>query len=183
MTPGHQPPVPVTNQRGSSAVARPKHGLPLLCVRAVRAVLGLNEDQPLALAECGALRFVFDLRAESARRRMLRFFARGVLEYLRRENPEGARQYAGLLSCSAHNLPVEDLVLEDVIKEILPSGHYLRTPQLQDAFGVTAGHVLHLVDDGSLEVVKGSVRHPGTRGCAAIKRASLVRFLTERRLS
>jgi hypothetical protein len=179
----------VASRRRPSALDRLNHATPLLCVRAVKSLLALNEDKALALAQCGALKFVFDLRTGRARRRMLRFLPRAVLHYLARHDPQAARQCAGLLTSSEDKAPVNELTLSDAVSEIIgkgsagPDGQYLRTPEVQTAFNVTSGHILRLIDEGSLEVVKGTVRHTGPQGAAAIKHRSLVKFLTERRVS
>ncbi len=165
--------------------------LPMVDVAAVRAALGVNEDEVLDLIEDGQLAWAWDISTEAAEKAEVRILARCVREY----------QMFGDKDRLAGGNP-RDITFEEVVQIVFP-GHQTRPwvwgRELARAFNCSSDHVLNLIRGGSLCLLPGHVvpkavprstpnhqpatigwrRGPGGSPCVALE--SVLRFLKERR--
>jgi hypothetical protein len=156
-------------------------------IAAVRAALGVNEDDVLNLIDEGHLAWAWDIATKQATKAEMRILARSVSAY------QNAEQ--GLRGVS------NEFTFEEVAAFVLGGQHrpWLWGRELSRALNCSSEHVLNLVREGSLKLLPGHMvpngqrrtganrgngeigwrRGPGGSPCVAYE--SVLRFLKERK--
>ncbi len=137
---------------------------PMLGVESWRALTGLDEDELVAEVTSGKVRFAFNLARQGADRQYLRVWNRSIICFL---NPELTQPQS----------------LPEVLNYILPHRrHTLRASDLMRSFNVSSQHVLNLIEDKCFAEVSGHADAAHPKASPVLTRASVVNFLTERRI-
>jgi len=157
--------------------------LPMVDIAAVRAALGVNEDEVLDLIEDGQLAWAWDISTKGTGKAEMRIFARSVSAY---QNAQG-----GLRSVA------NEFTFDEVVHFVFGlSRPWLWGREIARAFNCSSEHVLNLVREGSLKLLPGHMvpngkpfrqdagtlgwrRGPGGSPCVAYE--SVLRFLKARR--
>jgi predicted DNA-binding transcriptional regulator AlpA len=138
-----------------------KKSKPLLPVRGVCSLVGMNEDEVLGLIQSGAIRWAFDvsLARRRQRRKHLRILPAAVVDYIKGQ------------TCG--------LKWPDVFALLLPDAPTIRAHEVSRLLNISGDQVYRLIDGG--QIVACSARRRGPAGSARIPVASLVRFFQKRR--
>jgi len=160
--------------------------LPMLDVAAVRAALGVNEDEVLDLIQEGHLAWAWDIATKAAEKAETRIFARSVSAY---QNSEyGPRSVANELTF--------DEVVALAFTGRANDRPWLWGREITRAFNCSSEHVLNLIREGSLSLLPGHVVpksqipnrksqigwRRGRGGSPCVSWVSAVEFLRRRRL-
>lgn len=144
--------------------SRLTYRLPMTSIDGAKPLLGLNEDEIMALIEDGKIRWAWDLACQSEHARFVRILNRSLVCY---EKP-----FLG-----------QPETLDGVLELILPPSSKItgrvRGTELQRACNVSSTHIINLVEAGLLS---GGDWKRGPQGSPLITRASIARFLKERTL-
>ena len=135
---------------------------PLVSIEMARTALDKSEDEVLALIQCGALRFAFNLAAPKSRRALVRILSLSLLDAVNATSSQPSS-------------------LGDALRYIMPgSSETVRASTLARATNTSSTHIGGLIQQRCLQKVR-----PGTfaKDSPLISRASAVKFLTLRRIS
>lgn len=135
----------------------------LVSIETCRAMLGQSEDVIVALVEEGKLRFAFNLAVNCRRRRLLRVLSLSLLDH-------------------AGGTDTQPAALEAAIRYILPgSSPELHASWLARKLNVSPSTIYNMLDAQCIQDV--SPRNRKVTGERLSTRASVVQFLTERRVA
>jgi hypothetical protein len=142
---------------------RKGHGLPLLPVRGVMALVDLNEDQVLELIEDGRLAWSWNLALNGdAGAREIRVLPAAVADYA-----QGKKS---------------DLGWDSVLRLVLPSDALtVSTVELARAFNVSSTHVVNLQQRKEFSLALKPAKRCGPGSSAEYLFLSVVEFLKRRR--
>lgn len=125
--------------------------LPMLDIAAVRAALGVGEDDVLNLIEDGHLAWAWDIATKGAVKAEMRILAQTVVSYQQ---------------ALVNGVRTDELPFAEVVKIVFIGAHqrpWLWGRELVRAFNCSSEHVLNLIREGSLNLLPGhSV--PGAAG-------------------
>ncbi len=138
---------------------------PLLRVETVQDCLALSREEVNAMIESGDLAFAFDLATKSAKRKEPRIFTLCVAEKTGWKNPTGQ---------------TKNFQLPDVIGMILPKRD-VRSTELQRI--LACSHQQIYLPENRFSVCKQPSTNSGPNSFSVFSRASVERFLVERRMS
>lgn len=139
---------------------------PLLPMETAMVSLDLDEDAILGLIEQGKLLWAFNVASPGARKRQPRIWARSLVHYVLRFPQPAAPEYSEA----------------SVIRSLLPHEKLVLTcPELRRLFCVSQGHIANLIRLRALEGLNDP--HQGPSGVARVSRASVVDFLSKRRMT
>lgn len=138
-------------------------GRPLVPLEACFVLLDRDEDEVLGEVETGKLGWAFDLRTRGAVRREVRVWRESLLERLAGLQPQ----------TSGSTLAVVDTFLPH---------RDIRLMELARWFSCSGSHITNLVRDGSLELAGDRPCHSSVAAVTRICRASVVSFLSCRRI-
>lgn len=166
--------------------------LPMVDVAAVRAALGVSEDEVLQLIDDGELAWAWDIASRDAKKREVRVLAQSVVSY-QSSVANGALSFDQVVAIvfrrqqlAAINQP--------------PTRPWLWGREIVHAFNCGSEHVFNLLREGSLKLLPGHVvptansqpathnpqnlgwrRGPGGMPCVSYE--SAVEFLNRRRIA
>lgn len=161
MTSPTQRALDLRNDDGSRLTYR----LPMTSIDGAKPLLGMNEDEIMALIDEGKIRWAWDLACQSRAARFVRILNRSLVCY---EKPFLAQPET----------------LAQVIELILPPVSKItgtvRGTELQRACNVSSTHVINLVE---AKIICAKDWKRGPNGSPLITRSSVVRLLTDRRIA
>jgi hypothetical protein len=136
----------------------------LVSLDAARAVTGLSTERLECMVEDGQILYpCFDLKPRKSKKRIVRVASLAV-------------------SRLADNIKAAPLDLDVFLQSILPPNVNPPASKLQALFLLSSDSVIRLVEDKSLDLVKGTAWHPGQGGSPRILRSSVLTFLKAREI-
>ena len=142
---------------------------PLVPVAVAMVLADRGEDYVLAAIETGAIGFAWDIRGRAAAAREIRMWRDSLLAWL--ANPVMER------AAGPVRLQDDRAILGSLFLHSRPE---LRGTELQRMFSCGHSHVINLIKDGLLTATTKA--GSGPRGSPRITRASVINFLSSRRV-